>query len=61
MLKEEPGSGFGGVIESMDCFDPFCEVVDCGDNVFVVVAGWGETFHKVNAPLTKWASSNDQL
>lgn len=59
MIKEEPDNSLDGVIECGHSFSPFCEVVDRNDNVFVVVIGGGATFHKVNAPLTKWANSND--
>jgi hypothetical protein len=48
-----------GVVEGRHGFSPFCEVIDCDNDVFVSIVGWGITSHEVDAPFTKGANSND--
>jgi hypothetical protein len=48
-----------GVVEGGHGFNPFCEVIDCDNNVFVSIVGWGVTSHEVDASFTKGACSND--
>lgn len=61
MVKEELGNGLEGVIKHGHCFNPFGEVVNLNDNVFVVIVRGGAIFHEVNAPFTKWVGNNDQV
>ena len=59
MVKEKTRCGVSGIVEGGHSFHPFCEVIDCDNNVFVAIAGGGITSHEVNAPFTKGARSND--
>ena len=59
VIKEKMHCSVSGVIEGGYSFCPFCEVINCENNVFVSIVGWGVTSHEVNAPFTKGASSND--
>ena len=59
MIKEKTHYSVSGVVEGGHGFNPFCEVIDCNNNVFVSIARWGITSHEVDAPFTKGAGSND--
>jgi hypothetical protein len=59
VIKEKTHCSVSGVVEGGHGFSPFCEVIDCDNNVFVSIAGWGVTIHEVDAPFTKGACSND--
>jgi hypothetical protein len=59
VIKEKMCCSVSGVVEGGHGFSPFCEVIDCDDDVFVSIAGWGVTSHQVDAPFTKGANSND--
>jgi hypothetical protein len=61
MVKEKTHCSVSGVVEGGHSFDPFGEVIDCDNNVFVTIARGGITSHKVNAPFTKGAGSNDRV
>jgi hypothetical protein len=59
VIKEKMHCSVSSVVEGGHIFNPFCEVMDCDNNVFVSIARWGITSHEVNAPFTKGAGSND--
>jgi hypothetical protein len=59
VIKEKTRCSFNGVVEGGHGFNPFCEVIDCDNDAFVSIAGWGVTSHEVDAPFTKGARSND--
>jgi hypothetical protein len=59
VIKEKTCCSVSIVVEVGHGFSPFCEVIDCDNNVFVSSAGWGITNHEVDAPFTKGAYSND--
>jgi hypothetical protein len=59
VIKEKMRYNVSGVVEGGHGFSPFCEVINCDNNVFVSIAGWGITSHEVDAPFTKGACSND--
>jgi hypothetical protein len=61
VVKEKARCSVSGVVESGHSFGPFGEVINGGNNVFVTVAGGGITSHKVDAPFTKRAGSNDRV
>jgi hypothetical protein len=61
VVKEKTRCSVSGVAENGHSFGPFGEVIDDNNNVFVTIAGRGITIHKVNAPFTKWAHSNDRV
>ena len=61
MVKEKTHCSVSGVVESGHSFGPFGEVIHSDNNVFVTIAGGGITSHKVNAPFTKGACSNDRV
>ena len=41
MIKEKTRCSVSGVVEGGHGFNPFCEVIDYDNNVFVSIAGWG--------------------
>jgi hypothetical protein len=59
VVKEKTRCSVSGVVEGGHSFDPFGEVVNDDNNVFVTIVGGGITSHKVDAPFTKRAGSND--
>jgi hypothetical protein len=59
VIKEKMHCNVSGVVEGGHSFSPFCEVIDCDNNVFVSIVRWGVTSHEVDAPFTEGASSND--
>jgi hypothetical protein len=59
VVKEKMHCSVGGVVEDGHSFSPFGEVIDSDNNVFVAIVGGGITSHKVNAPFTKGACSDD--
>jgi hypothetical protein len=61
VIEEKMRCSVSGVVESGHSFGPFGEVIDSDNNVFVTIAGGGITSHKVNAPFTKGACSNDRV
>jgi hypothetical protein len=61
MVEEKMRCGVSGIVEGGHSFGPFGEVIDSDNNVFVTIAGGGITSHKVNAPFTKGACSNDRV
>ena len=61
VIEEKTRCSVSGVVESGHNFSPFGEVVDNDNNVFVTIAGGGITSHKVDAPFTKGACSNDRV
>jgi hypothetical protein len=61
MIKEKTRCSVSGVVESGHSFSPFGEVINGDNNVFVTIAGGGITSHKVDAPFTKGACSNDRV
>jgi hypothetical protein len=61
VVKEETRCSVSGVVESGHSFGPFGEVINDDNNVFVTIAGGGITSHKVDAPFTKGACSNDRV
>jgi hypothetical protein len=61
VVKEETRCSVSGVVESGHSFGPFGEVINGDNNVFVAIVGGGITSHKVDAPFTKGARSNDRV
>ena len=61
VVEEKMCCSVSGVVESGHGFSPFGEVIDSDNNVFVTIVGGGITSHKVDAPFTKRASSNDRV
>jgi hypothetical protein len=61
VVKEKTRCDVNGVVESGHSFGPFGEVINDDNNVFVTIAGGGITSHKVDAPFTKGAGSNDKV
>jgi hypothetical protein len=61
VVKEKTRCSVSGVVESGHSFGPFGEVINGDNNVFVTIAGGGITSHKVDAPFTKGACSNDRV
>jgi hypothetical protein len=61
VVKEKMHCSVSGVVESGHSFGPFGEVINGDNNVFVTIVGGGITSHKVNAPFTKGACSNDKV
>ena len=61
VVKEETRCSVSGVVESGNSFGPFGEVINDDNNVFVTIAGGEITSHKVDAPFTKRARSNDRV
>jgi hypothetical protein len=61
VVKEKTRCSVSGVVESGHSFGPFGEVINGDNNVFVTIAGGGITSHKVDAPFTKRARSNDRV
>jgi hypothetical protein len=61
MIEEKTRCSVSGVVEGGHSFGPFAEVVNSDNNVFVTIVGGGITSHKVNAPFTKGACSDDRV
>jgi hypothetical protein len=61
VVEEKMHCCVSGVVEGGHSFGPFGEVIDSDNNVFVTIARGGITSHKVNAPFTKGACSNDRV
>ena len=61
VVKEKTRCGVSGIVEGGHSFHQFCEVINCDNNVFVTIDGGGITSHKVDAPFTKRANSNDRV
>jgi hypothetical protein len=61
MVKEKMCCSVSDVVESGHSFGPFGEVIKGDENVFVTIYGGGITSHKVDAPFTKRADSNDRV
>ena len=59
MVKEKMRCSVSSIVEGGHSFCPFCDVIDCDNNVFVAIARGGITSHEVNAPFTKRVGSND--
>jgi hypothetical protein len=59
VIKEKMRCSVSCVVEGGHSFIPFGEVIDSDNNVFVTIVGGGITSHKVDAPFTKGAYSND--
>jgi hypothetical protein len=61
VVEEKMHCSVNGVVEGGHSFSPFGEVINSDNNVFVTIAGGGITSHKVNAPFTKGACSDDRV
>jgi hypothetical protein len=61
VVTEKTCCSVSGVVEGGHSFGPFGEVINDDNNVFVTITGGGITSHKVNAPFTKGACSNDRV
>jgi hypothetical protein len=61
VVKEKMRCSVSGVVESGHSFSPFGEVINGDNNVLVTIVGGGITSHKVDAPFTKRAHSNDRV
>jgi hypothetical protein len=61
VVEEKTCCYVSSVVEGGHSFGPFGEVIDSDNNVFVTITGGGITSHKVNAPFTKGACSNDRV
>lgn len=61
MVKEKEGSGGCCIVECWHSFDPFCEIVNHHDDIYVVTNRWRSTFHDVNGPFTERTSCDDGM
>ena len=61
MVKEKEGCGSCRVVKCWHGLDPFCEIVDRHDDIFMITSGWRATLHKVDGPFTKGTSGNDRM
>jgi hypothetical protein len=61
VVKEKTRCSVNDVVESGHSFGPFGEVINGDNNVFLTIAGGRITSHKVDAPFTKRAGSNDRV
>jgi hypothetical protein len=61
VVEEKMRCSVSGVVEGGHSFGPFGEVIDNDKNVSMTIAGGGITSHKVNAPFTKGACSDDRV
>jgi hypothetical protein len=61
VVKEKTRCCVSGVVESGHSFNPFGEVINDDNNVFVTIAGGGITSHKVDAPFAKRADCDDRV
>jgi hypothetical protein len=61
VVKKKMRCSVSGVVESGHIFSPFGEVINGNNDVFVAIARGGITSHKVDAPFTKRADSNDRV
>jgi hypothetical protein len=61
MVKEKTRCCVSGVVESGHSFDPFGEVINDDNDVFVTIARGGITSHEVDAPFTKRVGSKDRV
>jgi hypothetical protein len=61
VVEEKMRCSVSGIVEGGHSLSPFGEVIHSDNNVFVTIAGGGITSHKVNAPFTKGADSNDRV
>ena len=61
VVKEKTCCNVSGVVKSGHSFDPFGDVINNDNDVFVAIARWGITSHEVDAPFTKRAGSNDRV
>jgi hypothetical protein len=59
VIKEKMGYGVSSVVEGRHGFIPLGEVINCDNDIFVSITGWGITSHEVNAPFTNGACGND--
>lgn len=53
MVKEDKGCGSCYGIERWHDLNPFGKVINCHDNIFMVINRWWLTLHKVNGLFTK--------
>jgi hypothetical protein len=56
VVKEKTCCGVSGIVEGGHSFNPFGEVINRDNNVFVSIARGGITVHEVDAPFTKRAA-----
>ena len=56
VVKEKEGCGGCHTVECWHILDPFCEIFNRHDDIFVVTRRWGSTLHKVDGPFTKGTS-----
>ena len=61
VVKEKMHCGVSGIVEGGHSFRPFCEVIDCDNNVFFPIAGGGITSHEVDAQFTKRVGNDDGM
>jgi hypothetical protein len=61
VIKEKTHCSVSGVVESGHSFDPFGEVINGDNNVFMTISRGGITSHKFDAPFTKRVGSNDRV
>ena len=61
VVKEKTCCSVSGVVESGHSFDPFGEVINGDNYVFVTIVGGGITSHKFDAPFRKSVGSNDRV
>ena len=61
MVKEKEGCGSCSVVKCWHSLDPFCEIVDRHDDIFMVTSGWRATLHKFDGPFTKGTSCDDRM
>jgi hypothetical protein len=61
VVKEKPRYSVSGVVERGHIFNPFGELINEKNDVFVAIARGGITSHKVDAPFTKRDDSDDRV
>jgi hypothetical protein len=61
VVKEKMRCSVNRVVEGGHSFNPFGEVIDCENNVFVTIVGGGITSHQFDAPFTKRVGSDDWM
>ena len=61
MVEEELRSSLSSIVKGGHGFDPLGEVIYYNNNILVVIARGGVTFHAVDAPFAEWASRNDRV
>jgi hypothetical protein len=59
VVKEKMRCSVSNVVEGGHGFNPFSEIIDFHDNVFVSIARWRVASNEVYDPFAKGVGSND--